>query len=76
MENDGLNTVHHKKDQRCPSGMHEDVPIIEGSQTVGLVCRACGRRVREDMRYSSLMVTPLGLTDGRQRAPSRKDPRF
>lgn len=73
---DGMETIRKGENPECPPGLHHDVPIIEGCQTVGLVCTACGRSVREDMRYSYLIATDQGLVDLRDRPPSRKDPRF
>lgn len=76
MDDEGFEIVRHKRDKECAPGLHSDVPIIEGDQTVGLVCTICGRRVREAMEYSYLVVSPEGLIDTRERPPSRKDPRF
>lgn len=71
-----MDTIYHKNNDECPPGMHDTVPIIEGNETVGLVCISCGWRLRENMERSSLLATDKGLIDTRQRPPSRKDPRF
>lgn len=42
---------------KCPDRLHSYVPIIEGAQTVGLVCMLCGKTVREDMEQSGVVVT-------------------
>jgi len=48
--------------KRCPNNLHDFVPIIEGGETVGLICiiDGCGFSVREDMERSSLKVLPDG----------------
>jgi len=70
MHNDGIEEIRHRKEDQCPPGTHSDVPIIEGSQTTGLVCMICGRAVRENMEYSSLVATEKGLVD--IRPPERR----
>jgi hypothetical protein len=77
------------KEKQCPPGIHTDVPIIEGDQTVGLICTTCGRSVREDMAISDLIIDERGALVGRTaclpsfwrvclsaRQRQRKDPRF
>lgn len=76
MENDGLEIIDPKKTKQCPPMLHDWAAIIEGNDTVGLVCVTCGKRIRENMERSHLHASPQGLIDTRQRAPSRKDPRF
>lgn len=41
---------------RCPFGRHDFNPIIEGTQTVGIVCMHCGKAVRENMEHSRVTV--------------------
>jgi hypothetical protein len=53
----------HGDQKPCPRGLHSDIPIIEGNQTVGLICTICGRRVRENMEQSYLIATERGLMD-------------
>jgi hypothetical protein len=43
-------------DNKCPYGKHDLHPIIEGTQTVGIVCLQCGHSVRENMEHSSITV--------------------
>jgi len=76
MENDGLEYIDPRQIAQCLTSHHEWLPIIEGNETVGLICTVCGKRIREDMERSHLSASPIGLVDTRQRAPSRKDPRF
>lgn len=76
MANDGLETVDPRRTQQCLPALHDWTPIIEGNETVGLVCIVCGKRVRESMERSYLAASPHGLIDTRQKTPSRKDPRF
>jgi hypothetical protein len=44
----------------CRGGLHDFTPIIEGNETVGLVCLidGCGFTVREDMSRSHISVSP------------------
>jgi hypothetical protein len=73
-------------DKQCPDGKHDFHPIIEGNQTVGLVCLLCDKTVRENMEHSEIYVTGekhiVGLELLKMPAlhpggPSpRKDPRF
>jgi hypothetical protein len=74
MQDDGLEEI--RPGAECPPGLHSDVPIIEGGQTVGLICTLCGRSVREDMAYSTLVATERGLVDLREQPHRRRDPRF
>jgi len=64
-------SAHH-----CPTGLHSDVPIIEGNQTVGLVCTICGRSIRENMQPSGLVITDNGLEDVGILPHHRRDPRY
>lgn len=77
MEGDGFETVYHRKENECLFGKHDFTPLIEGDQTVGIVCTLCGKSVREDMTYSDFVVTEKGLE--RNVSPpiiKRRDPRF
>lgn len=70
-----------KKENQCLPGLHTDVPIVEGDQTVGLVCMTCGRSVREDMAESDYYVSENGafcsMTITKiEGSHHRKDPRF
>lgn len=76
MANDEPEYIDPRKIKECLQSLHDWLPIIEGNQTVGLVCQTCSKTVRENMEWSFLVVTPQGLVDMKQRAPSRKDPRF
>ncbi|MBI2427511.1 MAG: hypothetical protein HYV29_01690 [Ignavibacteriales bacterium] len=46
--------------KECPYGLHSWHPIIEGTQTVGLICMNCAHTVREEMQYSNLAVSDGG----------------
>ncbi|MDP1675692.1 MAG: hypothetical protein Q8L88_02410 [Bacteroidota bacterium] len=46
-----------KLNNTCPGRIHSYVPIVEGTQTVGVVCMLCGKTVREDMTQSEIVVT-------------------
>jgi hypothetical protein len=76
MENNEPEYIDPRKIKECLQSRHEWVPIIEGIQTVGVVCQTCGKSVRENMEWSFLVVSAQGLVDLRSKAPSRKAPRF
>ncbi len=71
-----METIRKGETPECPRGLHHDVPIIEGAQTVGLICTVCGRRVREDMQYSFLVATEKGLVDLRDKPPAGNSSRI
>lgn len=72
-----METLYNDSSKRCPPNMHDDVPIVEGDQTVGVVCVICGRSVREDMAHSTMFVaSDKGLVDLGAQSHHRKDPRF
>jgi hypothetical protein len=47
-------------DQEQFNCRHFFVPIIEGSQTVGLKCKSCPKEVREDMARSGIVIDESG----------------
>lgn len=65
-------------DKNCIDQLHDWQPIIDGTQTVGLVCMICGKRVREDMERSEIIVQEDGTINGLSaiHAYRRKDARF
>lgn len=73
-------------DKHCPDMLHDYAPIIEGNQTVGILCTICGKTVRENMQYSDIVVTDsheiknlhtaLPTPDIYRGATRRRDPRF
>jgi hypothetical protein len=77
-------------DKKCPTPLHQFHPIIEGCQTVGIVCMVCGLSVREDMQHSGITVDEKAIyfpptffeevkhqsTRDFKQQYHRKDPRF
>lgn len=69
--------VKHSDATECTPQLHSWVPVIEGKQTVGLVCTVCGKAVRENMQYSEYGIDERGLTHvSVEKSHRRKDPRF